>query len=172
MEKGNGHGHPLSHAIYAEFAKANVKMADGLNRRIFNTTEAEFGHNIRRDDKGVVTLLPGVYRITGFSMVTMQITMEPPVVKSNYPGYCLVYETDQEANARDTHLCVGTPATSAECNPSQFELIVECDRPRQISVGHQAGIKLLEDIYINVYDVAGEKSPYHVFARIAIYQMA
>jgi hypothetical protein len=171
MEKGHPHAH-TAYAIYAEFAKSNLRMQNGLNRRIFNTTEVETGPNIRRDDTGVITLLPGTYRITGFSMVTMQTTFSPPVVKSNYPGYCLVYDTDQEANARDTHICVGTPATSSECNPSIFECVITCRQPRQISVGHQSGNDLLEPIYLTVYDVAGETSPYHVCARIAIYQMS
>lgn len=167
--------HVPSYAIFSEFAKSNLRMQNGLNRRIFNTTEALRGTDIRLGEDGVVHLSPGTYRITGFSMVTMQVTMDPPKVKSNYPGYCLVYDLEEEADPRDKHISVGTPATSAECTPSQFEFVLQTDRPRRICLGHQSGNNLLEPIYLTLYEIGtetgSETSPYHLFAKMAIYKM-
>jgi hypothetical protein len=163
-----------SYAIYAEFAKANVPMKAGLNRRVFNTTEAQRGTDIRRETDGSITLQPGTYRITGFSTVTMQTTFAPPVPKFNlnYPGYCLVYPAAFETNDPLGHqVGIGSPGTALDGSPSEFDLIYTCTAPTQLCVGHQSGEELNNEVYLGIYDVAGAVSPYHVFARIAIVRL-
>jgi hypothetical protein len=162
-----------SYAIFAEFAKANVLMKDGLNRRLFNTTEIRHGNAIALENDGSITLLPGTYHISGFSLVTMQISLTPPVVTgSNYPGYCLVYEKIFEDNdPLANHLCVGTPSTAAETVPSLFDFVFTCAKTTAICVGHQSGDNLNNEVYLDVDTVDTITSPYHVFARIAIFQL-
>ncbi len=161
-----------SYAIYGEYARnANNPMKNGLNRRVFNVVEAQCGADIRLHDDGSITLAPGTYRVTGYSAVTMQTTMAPPQVKSNYPGYCLVYLKDQENGGPDlvkTALAIGSGATSSEISPSLFDTIQTFDQPTDICVGHQSGNDLKEPIWLSIYIVDGVPSDYHVMARIAI----
>jgi hypothetical protein len=164
-----------SYAIYAEFAQdKNTLMKSGLNRRVFNTVEAQQGADIALEKDGSITLQPGTYRITGFSIVTMQDTFAPPVPKHglNYPGYCVVYPKEFEANGPLQHqIGIGSPGTALDGNPSLFDLVFTCDKPTTICVGHQSGEELNNEVYLLVYDVAGMTSPYHVFARIAVTRM-
>lgn len=172
LHKNHHGGKPF--AIYAEFAKANVKMDNGLNRRRFNTVEAQHGHEIHLKDDGSITLHPGTYRITGFSIVTMQVTMAPPVPQhnTNYPGYCLLYKREDENNDPLTNnIGIGSPATALDTAPSHFDLIYSSDEVTHICVGQQNGEELNGEVYLGVYDVGGAKSLYHVFARIAITQL-
>ena len=158
-------------AIYAEFATSNLKMKNGLNRRIFNTVEAQHGFDIHLEKDGSIRLLGGAYRITGFSVVTMQATMAPPVPlhNNNYPGYCLLYKRDDENNDPLTNnIGIGSPATALDTTPSHFDLVINCDKVTHICVGQQNGEELNDEVYLAVYDVDGAKSKYHVFARIAI----
>lgn len=161
-----------SYAIYGEYARnANKPMQNGINRRVFNVVEAQCGTDIRLHDDGSITLAPGTYRLTGFSAVTMQITMAPPQVKSNYPGYCMVYPKDKENSGRDllaASIAFGSGATSSELSPSLFDIIHTFDAPADICVGHQSGDDLQEPIWLSVYIVDGVPSEYHVMARIAI----
>jgi len=160
-----------AHAIYAEFAKANTKMQNGLNRRVFNTVEVQHGDHIHLEIDGSIRLLPGAYRITGFSMATMQATMEPPVAQNNtnYPGYCLLYRRGDEAKDPLTNnIGIGSPAMALDSAPSLFDTVFLCDQTTHICLGHQSGEDLHDEVYLAVFDVGGVKSLYHVFARIAI----
>jgi len=163
-----------SYAIYAEFAKeSNVPMKKGLNRRVFNTVEAQEGTGIELQKDGSITLQPGSYRITGFSMVTMQAKLAAPVSSSglNYPGYCLVYERDHEENDPLKHqIGIGSPSTALDMTPSLFDLVFSSEHVTQICVGHQSGDEFADPVYLSVYAVDGVASPYHVFARIAIFR--
>ncbi len=174
--KGDGSQPGGSYAIYAEFARdANVLMKDGLNRRVFNTTEAQRGADIALEKDGSITLLPGTYRMTGFSMVTLQAGLAVPASKLNlsYPGYGLVYERDFEKNDPLRHqIGVGSPGTALDMNPSLFDLVFTCEKVTQICVGHQSGDQLNNEVYLSVYEVDGIKSPFHVFARVAIFKIA
>lgn len=161
-----------SYAIYAEFAKeVNVPMKKGLNRRVFNKVEAQRGEDISLQADGSITLMPGTYRITGFSLVTLQEKLAAPVSVGgfNYPGYCLVYEKDFEENDPLGHnVGIGSPSTALDMTPSLFDLVFHVDRVAQICVGHQSGDEFQDKVYLSVYSVDGVSSPYHVFARIAI----
>ncbi len=72
-------------------------MHPDLHRRVFDTLEAQFGTDIhlikKGKDVGCITLEKGTYRLTGFSMVTMQESLLPAHLDYNdtYPGYAMVY---------------------------------------------------------------------------------
>lgn len=162
-----------SYAVYAEYARdSNKLMKNGLNRRIFNVTEAQSGTDIKLEKDGAITLQPGTYRIQGFSMVTMQSTFAPPVIKNNnnYPGYCLLYPKQYETDKTilEHQICIGTPGTAYDTAPSLVDVIYTCDKEVTICLGHQSGENLNNEVYISVYSVDGIPSMYHVFARLAI----
>lgn len=166
--------HDHSFAIYGEYARtANKVMQNGLNRRLFNKREAEHGPHIRLQEDGSIRLLPGMYRMTGFSTVTMQTAMTPSVVQgSNFPGYCLVYRTADEnsgeallANA----ISIGSPTAADALSPSLFDAALTIDEETSICVGHQAGDDLGGQVWLSIYQPAGGvPSDYHAVARIAI----
>ncbi len=159
-------------AFFAEYArKENVKMQNGLNRRVFNVVESIHGLDIRLEEDGSIHLRPGTYRINGFSVVTMQATMEPPVMlnNTNYPGYCLLYPREYEKNdPLGNNIAVGCPATAFDTCPSTFDFVYTCHHPVHICLGHQSGNPLNDEVYLSVYKVGEVPSDYHVFARIAI----
>src|SRR5438045_2093362 len=113
-------------------------MRSGLNRRMFNKIEAQAGPDIYLNPDGAITLMPGTYRLTGYSAVTMQTTMAAPQVTNNYPGYCLVYPKDAESSGHDLLeqvIAVGSGATSEELTPSMFDAFYTCDKKTDICVG-------------------------------------
>lgn len=164
-----------SYAVFGEFARDfNKPMKNGLNRRVFNVTESIHGNDIALRSDGAVTLQRGTYRISGFSMVTMQTSMSSSFQSQNYPGYCLVYraEDEQSPEILKRQIGIGTPATSAECNPSLFDVMFTCDTATNICVGHQSGNNLPDNkIFLSVFKVDKDTSNYHVFSRIAITRM-
>ena len=165
-----------AYAIYAEYARnANKLMRPGLNRRVFNSVEAQAGAAIGLHDDGSITLQPGTYRITGFSITTMQVTFAPPQPQhdTNYPGYALVYRVADESQGAalvQAAIAVGSPQTALDTTPSLFDTIYTTREQTAIAVGHQSGQDLHDEVYLSVYEVAGTPSDYHVFARIAITQ--
>jgi hypothetical protein len=162
----------LSYAVFAEFARdANKPMKNGLNRRVYNVTESIHGNDIALHSDGSITLQPGSYRISGFSMVTMQTSMTASFQSQNFPGYCLVYPANDEQSPEilKRQIGIGTPATSTECNPSNFDLVYTCQAATAICVGHQSGnILPANKIFLSVFQVDKDTSNYHVFSRIAI----
>jgi hypothetical protein len=164
-----------SYAVYAEFARdSNVHMKNGLNRRLYNITEAQQGDDITLANDGSVRLKAGTYHITGFSAVTMQATMKPVVSKygENYPGYALLYYKDFEADTVLQHqFCIGSPGTALDMNPSLFDGVKHFPSDTSICVGHQSGNQLNNEVYISVYMVDSTASPYHLFSRISILRL-
>jgi hypothetical protein len=162
-----------SYAVYAEFASGSNKvMKGGLNRRVFNKIEAQAGSDIKLNSDGSISLLPGTYRMTGFSLVSMQTTFAPPTIKhdNNYPGYCLVYPKAYESS-KDVlkhTIVIGSPGTAFDGTPSLFNVVYTTHKKIDIAVGHQSGDNLHGEVYLSVYKVNGVPSNYHVFARIAI----
>jgi hypothetical protein len=163
-----------SYAIYAEFAeKENKLMKNGLNRRVFNKTEAQSGADIARNADGSITLEPGTYRITGVSTVTMQTTLAPPTFPHNntYVGYAMIYPVSAENAGMGTlkqAIAISTPSAAAYFAPAVFDTVYTATEKVTIAVGHQAGNELNNEVYLSVYDVGGEKSEYHAVARVAI----
>lgn len=166
-----------SYAVFAEYAReVNRVMQPGLNRRVFNVTEARRGDDIALSDDGSITLAPGTYRLTGFSLVTMQTTFAPPIMKNgtNYPGYCLVHVVGSVPDPRTivkNAIAIGTPQTAFDGVPSVFDAIYTAATPTRIALAHQSGRDLHGEVYLSVYNVEGTVSDTHVFARIAITRM-
>jgi hypothetical protein len=166
-------GPQASYAIYADYARGSNKlMKNGLNRRLFNVVETQAGSDIKLGSDGSISLEPGTYRITGFSLVTMQATMAPPKMQNNtnYPGYAIVYPKAFEADSTVlSHLiALGSPQTALDLAPSVFDVVYTASTKTEIALGHQAGNELHSEVYMSVYEVDGIKSEYHLFARIAI----
>lgn len=164
-----------SYAVYAEFAHdSNVVMKNGLNRRVFNTTEAQEGKDITLEKDGSITLQKGTYRITGFSLVTMQDVMAAPVYPAdsqNYPGYCILYPKKYESNMGEVlknNICIGSLGIALNSTASLVDVYYKCDETTSICLGHQVGDDLKDTIFLSVYEIDGTKSDYHVFARLAI----
>jgi hypothetical protein len=164
----------LSYAVYGEYARtANKLMKNGLNRRVFNKVEAQSGNDITLNADGSITLLPGTYRITGSSTVTMQTSFAPPAINNNnnYPGYSIVYPVSLEQSGLATveqAIAIGTPNTASYLAPSVFEAVYTALLTTNIAVGHQSGNDLHGEVYLSIYDVDGAKSDYHAVARVAI----
>jgi hypothetical protein len=165
--------HPASYAIYGELAQGSNKlMKSGLNRRVFTRVEAQAGTDIKLEGDGSIMLQPGTYRISGFSITTMQTTFAPPQPQfdSNYPGYALLYrvadENDSDILARA--ITIGSVQDALNATPSQFNAVFTTTKKTHIAVGHQAGEDLHDEVYLSVYEVAGIPSDYHLFAQISI----
>lgn len=171
---GSSSSHPRSYAIYGEYASGSNKlMKNGFNRRVFNRVEAQSGTDIKLNSDGSITLEPGTYRLTGFSITTMQTTYAPPTAKNNnnYPGYALVYPVaDESAGASlvNDAIGIGSPQNALDTTPSLFDCVYTTKTETKIAVGHQSGTNLHNEVYLSVYEVAGQKSNFHVFARISI----
>jgi hypothetical protein len=171
------HSLPDSYAIYAEYAReANKLLQPGLNRRVFNTVETQAGSAMGLRDDGAITLRPGTYRLSGFSITTMQVTFAPPEPQhgTTYPGYALVYRVAEEALGESlvaAAIAVGSPQTALTTTPSLFDAIYITEQETVIAVGHQAGEDLHDEVCLSVYEVAGISSDFHVFARITITTM-
>lgn len=169
-----------NYAVFTEFSSNTKKMEAGWNRRIFTDTDARKGAGIQCDlASGVVTLPPGAYHLSGFSMVAYDSGSEPPEMTTirapASAGYCRVRAVTA-ANANPAPiglgtvdngdrsvLCIGSTA-SANMTPSLFETFYETAAPAYIVLEHQVGSKP-EQIYLRVF-VQGSR--WHAFARIAI----
>jgi hypothetical protein len=165
--------HQPTYAIFAEYARdANKLMKGGLNRRVFNVTEAQAGSGIALNPDGSFTLDPGTYRMTGMSIVTMQTTFAPPMplYNTNYPGYCALYPAalEKDSSLMQHLIGIGTPQTALDTTPSFFDVIYTAAQRVNLAVGHQSGADLHDEVYLSVYNVAGTTSDLHVFARITI----
>jgi hypothetical protein len=165
---------PASYAIYGEYAKGSNKlMKPNLNRRVFNTVEAQSGSDVKLNGDGSIELQPGTYRLEGFSITTMQTTFAPPQPKhdSNYPGYALVYPAADETAGKsllEHVIAIGSPQTALDGTPSLFDAVYTTKTKTSIAVGHQSGADLHDEVYLSVYSVNGTTSNYHVFARISV----
>lgn len=173
------HKHKAAYAIYAEYAHdSNKLMQPDLNRRVFDSIEAQSGNEIQLikegKDAGCIMVEKGTYRITGFSMVTMQDSLSPAHLDYNdtYPGYALVYPELYEDSAMTPILqhavavgCLSIPYYSTS---SLFDCVYTFKEKTKIAVGHQSGHDLHNEVYLSVYEVNGLATDYHVVARVAI----
>ena len=170
------------YAVFTEFSPDNKAMTPGFNARVFTDVDSQRGNSIRCDFKtGAITLAPGSYHITGFSMSTYNSGAEPPemttVRSPAAAGYCRLRTYDPKAtvdpsnmrsipNEDPSVLCVGSPCTP-NMTPSLFEAYYTTEKEVQIILEHQMG-HAPDKIYLRVYI---EKSKWHAFARIAIRQI-
>jgi hypothetical protein len=111
-------------------------MTPGFNTRVFTDVDSQRGNSIRCDFKtGAITLAPGSYHITGFSMSTYNSGGEPPemttVRSPAAAGYCRLRTYDPKATVDPSNMqsipnedpsvfCVGSPCTP-NMTPSLFE---------------------------------------------------
>ena len=178
-ENGDHKLRPAPFAIYAEYAHdSNKLMQPNLNRRVFDTVEAQFGTDIKLETtgvlKGCITLERGTYHIVGSSMVTMQDSLSLPVPKYNntYPGYALAYPVLYEDSSMNSILAhavgIGYLSTPYSSTSSVFDCVYTVKEKTTIAVGHQSGSNLHDEVYLSVFEVDSVKSNYHVCARVAI----
>jgi hypothetical protein len=167
------------YAVFTEFSPDTKAMTPGFNTRVFTDTDSRHGSSIRCDFKtGAVTLAPGSYHITGFSMVTYNSGTEPPEMTTirspAAAGYCRLrtYEPKMTVDPSDMRaipnespgiICIGSPCTP-NMTPSLFEAYYTTEGEVQIILEHQMG-HAPDKIYLRVY---AENSKWHAFARIAI----
>ena len=173
-------------AIYAdrptEYGVA-TEMGEGAVNRIFNTVQIEWGTAISRvrtsdpkTDCTEIQLLPGTYRISGFSILTMDVPTEPPMLapSNKYAGYCLVYNpADPPKGVSDLGkaIDIGSVTTAFDTAPSLFDCVFSCTEPTRISVAHQCTYQLStkDQVYDKVYiRIATKDSLVHTFAKISI----
>lgn len=170
------------YAVFTEFSPASKLMKDGWNRRVFTDTNARKGNSIQCDfSTGIVTLAPGSYRLTGFSMVAYNSGREPPEMTTirapASAGYCRLRVHDPAVsvdltnlhaigNGDPTVICVGSPSTP-NMSPSLFDAYYETSKTAQILLEHQSGTKP-EQIYLRVFV---QDSKWHAFARISIQRL-
>lgn len=162
---------PLDAAVYAEHSDTRKPVSKGWNTRVFNRREVQEGPSIRLDPAtGVVTLGPGVYHITGCSMVTYD-DLDPHPTAPGWntelrpnAGYCrLRYAADVDCK-NELAIAVGT-ISNANMVPSLIETYVKVAQSEEIILEHQVGDDHLDGIYLQD---TGVGSTWHVFARLAI----
>jgi hypothetical protein len=178
---GAQNARPAEYAIFTEFSPASQLMTAGWNRRVFTDTDSRKGNGIQCDfASGIVTLAPGRYHLTGFSMVAYSGGSEPETTTIRSPasaGYCrlrvhnpavVVDSANLQAldNADPSVICLGSPGTP-NMSPSLFDAYYETDKTAQILLEHQSGAKP-QQIYLRVFV---QNSKWHAFARLNIQKL-
>ncbi len=166
------------YAIFTEFSPSSKAMQAGWNTRVFTDTDVRKGNSIQCDfATGVITLAPGVYHITGFSIATYFNDAEPPEMTTirapASAGYCRLRKFDPIVvvapgmrgieNDDPSIICIGSPS-SANLTPSTVEAYFETDKTAQIILEHQSGSNP-DHIYLRVYT---QNSKWHAQARICL----
>lgn len=179
----------ITHAAFAEYpvsASEFKESPDGIYIREWNTTDHEDPlHHITRNEDGTALVLKrGVYRLTGYSSLTMMAGVNPVIDTVNaYPGCCYVYDAARWPvlpGPRDADFdefmaslfAVGSIAVAMYSGLSVFECVIRVrGAPARVSVAHQCGYvsaKAVNKVYVRV---GGGDSLYHQMARISVYQM-
>jgi hypothetical protein len=168
----------LDYAVFTELSPESKLLKGGWNTRVFTNTDSRKGNAIECDfATGIVTVAPGVYHITGISIVAYNSGGEPREMTTirapASAGYCrlrtLGANPTLDPGMRDVGnddpsvICVGSPST-ANLTPSLFEAYFETDRQARMILEHQAGSNP-EQIYLRVFI---ENSKWHAVARIGI----
>jgi hypothetical protein len=170
------------YAVYAEYSLSNKPMVAGWNTRVFNKREVENGKNISLDDQtGVVTLKPGLYRITAMSLVNYADSANPTIIPTTLTppaGYARlrylkdelpadVVPTADVINASNAKaLSVGT-GSDANALPSFMDTFLKVDDEAKLVVEHQVG----EDVKGLYLQVNENNSVWHINARISIQRL-
>jgi hypothetical protein len=168
----------LDYAVFTELSPESKLLKGGWNTRVFTNANASKGDAIQCDfATGIVTVAPGVYHISGMSMVAYVSGDEPPEMATirapASAGYCRLRTLGPapvvDPGMRDignddpSVLCVGSVAT-ANMTPSLFEAYLETSRPARVLLEHQSG-RNPEQIYLRVFT---QNSQWHAMARIGI----
>src|SRR5215813_9931058 len=141
------------YAVFTEFSPDNKMMTPGFNTRVFTDVDSQRGNSIRCDFKtGAITLAPGSYHMTGFSMATYNSGGEPPEMTTirspASAGYCRLRTLGSNpivdpgmrtvGNDDPSVICLGSPC-SANLTPSLFEAYFETNNSALMTLEHQAG---------------------------------
>ena len=168
----------LDYAVFTELSPESKLLKGGWNTRVFTNTDSRKGNAIQCDfATGIVTVAPGVYHISGMSIVAYDSGGEPPEMTTirapASAGYCRLRTLGANpivdpgmrdiGNDDPSVICVGSPS-SANLTPSLFEAYFETDGPARMILEHQAGSNP-EQIYLRVFT---ENSKWHAMARIGI----
>lgn len=168
----------LDYAVFTELSPESKPLKAGFNTRVFTNTDARKGNAIQCDfATGIVSVAPGVYHISGMSIVAYDSGGEPPEMTTirapASAGYCRLRTLGANADADPAMrevpnedpsvLCLGSPA-SANLTPSLFETYFETGQPARMVLEHQAGSNP-QKIYLRVFV---QNSKWHAMARIAI----
>jgi hypothetical protein len=166
------------YAVFTELSPESKPATAGWNTRVFTDTDARKGDRIQCDfATGVVTLAPGLYHITGMSVMSYFNGAEPPEMTSirspASAGYARLRTYDPNLvlppgmrgieNSDPSIVCIGSPST-ANLTPSLIEAYYEAAKTTQMILEHQSGSKP-DQIYLRVYT---ENSKWHAHARLCI----
>jgi hypothetical protein len=166
------------YAVFTELSPESKPLKAGWNGRVFTDTVSRKGSAIQCDfATGIVTVAPGLYHITGLSMVAYNSGGEPPEMTTirapASAGYCRLRHLAGTAavdpgmrevsNDDPSVLCIGSPCT-ANLTPSLFETYFETATPARLTLEHQSGSNP-EQIFLRVYT---QNSKWHAMARIGI----
>src|SRR3982750_4636746 len=67
------------YAVFTELSPETKKLKGGWNRRVFTNTDVRKGNAIQCDmATGIVTLAPGAYHLSGYSIAAYYVGNEPP----------------------------------------------------------------------------------------------
>jgi hypothetical protein len=168
----------LNYAVFTELSPESKALKGGWNTRVFTNADVRKGNAIQCDfATGIVTVAPGVYHISGMSIVAYASGDEPPEMATirapASAGYCRLRRLGSNpiidpgmrdiGNDDPSVLCVGS-ATTANLAPSLFEAYFETNRPARMLLEHQSGSNP-EQIYLRVFT---QNSKWHAMARIGI----
>ena len=168
----------LDYAIFTELSPASKPLKRGWNTRVFTNSDARKGDAIQCGfATGIVTVAPGVYHISGMSMVAYMSGSEPPEMATirapASAGYCRLRRLSSTpsidpgmraiSNDDPSVVCVGS-TTTANLTPSLIEAYFETNQPASLVLEHQSGSDP-EQIYLRVFT---QNSKWHAMARIAI----
>lgn len=177
---------------YAAFSEQPVSASefkespDGIYIREWNTTNHRdpLDHVTVSEDGTALVLKEGVYRLTGYSSLTMMANVYPVIDTVNaYPGCCYVYDAARWPVLPGPHdagfdeflanlFALGSIAVAMYSGLSLFECVVEVrDEPARVSVAHQCGYvsaRAVNKVYVRV---GGGDSLYHQMAKVSVYQM-
>src|SRR4030095_1285222 len=94
------------YAVFTEFSPDNKMMTPGFNTRVFTDVDSQRGNSDFKT--GAITLAPGSYHITGFSMSTYNSGGEPPemppVRSPAAAGYCRLRTYDPKATVDSSNM--------------------------------------------------------------------
>ena len=167
------------YAVFTEFSPAKKALKSGWNTRVYTDTDVKQGDSIQCDfETGLITLAPGSYHISGYSMVVYDSGGEPPEMATiRAPaagGYSRlrIHDPKRKAdqsdmrslgNADPSVIGIGSPSTP-NMTPSIFDAYFTTDKVVQILLEHQSGNNP-DHIYLRIYI---ENSKWHALARISI----
>jgi hypothetical protein len=164
---------PADFAVFAEHSDTRKDMGKMWTPRIFNRTEVHEGSAISLNERtGVISLGPGVYRITGSSAVTYNDLTDHPdqpgwdtrVIPNG--GYCRLRYLQDGICVNEKAIVVGT-ISNANMLPSFIDTWLDVPEAADLVLEHQVG-STVDEIY---QQDNAQNSTWHVFARISIHRV-